>query len=822
MWSAWGDQGQPRRREHGVAEEAQIIVDGARVHNLRDLHLALPRGQLIVFTGVSGSGKSSLAFGVLHAEGQRRLIEALSPRLRGKVEGLPRPDVDLITGLPPTIGISAHPGAGSARSTLATRTEIHDLLRALWSHEGVARCPECQRDLPVFSADLAAARLTALPEGSLLTVMAPVARGKKGSLSELFDEMAGLGFARARVDGEIVRLDERPALDARVAHDLDVVIDRIRVAPDRADRMLEAVQMAWSAGKGRMLALAQNRGSEQEDALFFADHPACPEGHVSLARPEPALFSFNTAEGACPRCEGTGRAEKKELSPPCAECGGSRLSAAARAFRVGGHSLPVLLGEPVARAHAWAETLQTASLSAPLRDELRRRLALLVALGLGHLTLGQGSDAFSAGEGRRVHLASQTSGDLSGVLYVIDEPTAGLGPEESAAVLGLVRRLVQAGNSAVVVSHDPLIIDGADRVVEIGPGAGAEGGRVLYEGGPRGLEASDTPTGRARSGQLEAPRPRARAAANALVLSGARGWNLAGVDLRLPLGCLVSVSGPSGAGKTALFDLTLGRALAARLHGAGSPPLPFSQLEGVERVRRLVRLSQAPLGRSRRSCTATVAGVWAPIRRLFAETREARVRGYGPETFSFNRPGGRCEACEGAGVRAVKLHLLPDIDAPCERCEGRRFGPGALSVRYRGLDVAQILALTVTEARRLFMAQPAIEPRLRTLESAGLGYLRLGQAADTLSGGEAERVRLARELGLPGDLPGTLYLLDAPSLGLHPQDICRLVELLQELVDQGASVVAVDNDPLIVRAADHPIRMGPGAGRAGGRLLAQL
>lgn len=802
--------------------EAMIRVQGARVHNLRALDIDIPRGRLIACCGVSGSGKSSLAFGVLHAEGQRRLLEALSPRLRGRVEGLPRPEVDLITGLPPTIGVSAQAGPARARSTLATRTELHELFRALWAHRGVARCPDCGRDLPTHTADAATSALLALAEGTRLTVLAPVLRGRAGGLAEIFDEMQRLGFARARLDGRLIRLEDRPAVDARAAHDLDVVVDRVRVGPEREDRVLEAVQLAWGAGKGRMIALAQVEGAEAEEELFFADHPACPLGHVSLAPATPALFSFNTAEGACARCEGTGRAPE---GADCPDCGGSRLSETARIYRVGGRSLPELLASPVTEALGWLEGVPADAATGPLLAEARRRLGRLRALGLGYLALGRGSDTLSAGEARRVHLASQASGDLSGVLYVIDEPTAGLGPAESAAVRAVIEELVRAGNTALVVTHDPALLLAAELVLELGPGAGAEGGRLLYQGPPGGLQGADTPTGRALSGRLEAPARRGRAGRGALEIVGARGLGLGGpggrLDARLPLGCLSVVSGPSGSGKTALIEGTLGRALAARLHGAGSPPLPHDAIRGAEGLRRLVRLSQAPLGRSSRSCTATVAGIWGPIRRLLAETREARVRGYGPETFSFNRAGGRCAACEGTGVRAIRLHLLPELEAPCERCEGRRFGPGALAVRYRGLDAAGLLGLTVAEARRVFMAQPAIEPRLRTLERAGLGYLRLGQPADTLSGGEAERARLARELGVPSDLPGTLYLLDAPSLGLHPLDVLRLVDLLQELVDQGASAIAVDNDPILLAAADHRLVLGPGAGPEGGRVVAQ-
>ncbi len=803
---------------------SQIIrVQGARVHNLRELTLEIGRDRLVALTGVSGSGKSSLAFGVLHAEGQRRLLDALAPRLRGRGTTLPRPDVDLITGLPPTIGVLAQAAPGGARSTVATRTELQDLLRALFAHEGVARCPVCGRDLPVHTADGVVQALLALPEGSQLTVTAPVARAKVGGLGGLFDEMQGLGFARVRVDGQLHRLDERPTLDARAPHDVDVVIDRIRVGPDRADRLLEAVQVAWGAGKGRMLGLAQREGAAGPEEHFFADHPTCPQEHVSFPLPGPSLFSFNTPEGACPTCEGTGRSSADE-GEPCPTCEGSRLSEAARAFRVGGRGLPELLASPLSELLPWVEALGGGPLTRALREELGRRARALVAVGLGHLELGRGADALSAGEARRLNLATQTAGALSGVLYVIDEPSAGLDAEDAGSVRRLLRGLVDAGSSVLVVTHDPALVEAADEVVEIGPGAGAEGGRLLYQGPPSGLAGSDTPTGRAWRGSTGAS-SRGRRGRGALTLRGARGWSL-GLDgrsvyLSLPLGVLVSVSGPSGSGKSALFEHTLGRALAARLHGASSPPLPYDALEGVGPIRRLARLSQAPLGRVRGSCVATISGIWGPIRRLLAETREARVRGYGPETFSFNRGGGRCEACEGTGVRAIRLHLLPDVEAPCERCEGRRFGPGALSVRYRGHDPAELLALTVGEARRLLMAQPALEPRLRLLERAGLGYLRLGQATSTLSGGEAERVRLARELGVPADLPGALYLLDGPALGLHPLDTDRLVELLQELVDQGASVVAIDNDPRLIAAADAQLRMGPGAGPAGGRIVDQ-
>lgn len=778
-----------------------IRVRGASTHNLARVDLDLPRGELIGFTGVSGSGKSSLAFDTLHAEGQRRLLEVLAPRLRGRVDGLPRPEVDLVTGLPPTIGVAAEAVALGPRSTVATRTDIQDLLRALWAHRGVARCPGCGRDLPVHTAEQVVHALGALPEGTRLTLLAPVARKRAGPLGELLGEMARMGFARFRLDGELHRLDEPPAIDGRKTHDLDLVVDRIRVTSAKEERLGEAAALAWSAGRGRLIALVHGEHGDEE--RFFADHPVCPDCEIELPLPSPGLFSFNTADGACARCGGLGRHE----GATCAECGGSRLSANARSFRVGALSLAELLDRPIAEATAWISSLQADGLTDPLRAEITRRAGVLVRLGLGGVALGRGADSLSSGEARRLQLAAAVSGELSGALFVVDEPTSGLGPADSAAVLGVLRELVEAGNTVIAVSHDLAIVSRCAVVVDFGPGAGASGGRILFVGPPEELAAQDSPTGRWLRGALSRPAPAGRRLERWLELTGVPAPWGGELSLRAPLQAFTVLSGPSGSGKTVLLEDALGAALAMRLHGAKVPPLPFTALEGAGSLIRLVRLSRAPVGRSIRSTVATAAGLWGPVRRLLADTREARVRGLSPEHFSFNRGPGRCEACEGAGVRVIRLHLLPDVMAPCERCEGRRFGAIALSVRFRGANAAELLEMTASEARRHFGNQPALEPRLAALEQAGLGYLRLGQPADTLSGGEAQRVRLARELGSPGVVEGALYLLDGPSTGLHAADSARLAEVLQDLTARGGTVIAADNDPVLIGAADHTLRL---------------
>lgn len=873
-----------------------IRIRGASEHNLQAVDLDLPREKLIVFTGPSGSGKSSLAFDTLHAEAQRRFVEALSSYVRQQFGATRKPAYELLTGLTPSIGV-AQRGlvAPSPRSTVATVTELHDLLRVLWARLGQPHCPKCGAAVSRMTVD-AIVRALLARDGARLVVCAPMFRGRVGGLKSTLEGLSGQGFVRVRVDGVTMAIDEVPPVDARAPHDLDVVIDRIKVAADRKDRVQEAVDTALRLGRGAVVAELDG-----VDTRFVAVL-RCFTCDLDIPEPSPRLFSFNSPLGACPACQGLGvtrsidpdrlvldadrtlaegalegwkgamkrpleaaaRARGVPLDVPwrqlpweqrhlllygdpadapqdprlegavaqaerrgvateertCADCGGGRLGPAARAVTVGGRSLPALGADTVAGARAFLDALPDGPILAPLREELGRRLDFLLRTGLGYLTLDRSAATLSGGELQRLRLAAQAGNQLSGVLYVLDEPTAGLHPEDTRALVAVLTDLRDAGNTVLVVEHDLDVVRAADVVVDFGPGAGRAGGRVVFSGTPAELLQADTATGRWLSGRDRVPPPAKRRLERWLRVTGARGHNLA-ADVRIPLHALAAVTGVSGAGKSSLVEDTIGRAVTRRLGQAGPEPLPHDRLEGADGINRVVRVDQSPLGRSSRSNPATATRIWDPIRQLFAKTSEARVRGYGPERFLFNQPGGRCEACEGEGVRRVSMQLLPDVTVPCEVCDGRRFDEATLGVTWKGANIADVLELPVRDARNLFASVPAIAGPLATLDTLGLGYLQLGQPGDTLSGGEAQRVKLARELGRRGEVPGTLYLLDEPSVGLHPADVALLVEALRQLADQGGSVLVVEHDPVLLGACDWLVELGPGAGADGGRVLAE-
>ncbi|MDP2309475.1 MAG: excinuclease ABC subunit UvrA [Pseudomonadota bacterium] len=881
-----------------------IRIRGASEHNLRSVDLDLPRERLIVFTGPSGSGKSSLAFDTLHAESQRRFVEALSSYVRQQFGPTRKPAYELLTGLTPSIGV-AQRGlvAPSPRATVATLTEVHELLRVLWARVGEPHCPRCDRPVTRTPADAIVRALLLLPVGARLVVCAPLARGRTGSLKPLLDGLVGQGFLRVRIDRTTVAIDEVPPMDARVPHDIDIVVDRIKVAPDRKDRVQEAVDAALRIGRGSLVAEVDG-----EDRTFTSVL-RCLSCDLDLPEPSPRLFSFNSPVGACPDCQGLGvtravdpdrlvtdptrsladgavegwrGAIKRSLEaqarargvptdvpwnvlpweqrhlvlhgdPPestlaprlegavamaakkmteskstvavdertCPACKGARLGPTARAVRVAGRSLAEVSALALVDARVFVAGLPIGPIVAPLQEELGRRLDFLLRTGLGYLTLDRSAATLSGGELQRLRLAAQAGNQLSGVLYVLDEPTAGLHPEDTRALVAVLTDLRDAGNTVLVVEHDLDVVRAADLVVDFGPGAGRAGGEVVFVGTPEALMTADTSTGRWLSGRDTIPGPTARRFDRWVTLSGASGHNLRAPAVRFPLRALVGVTGVSGSGKSSLVDDTLGRALTRGLGFGGAEPLPHDRLEGADAITRIVRVDQSPLGRSARSNPATATKIWDPIRQLFAKTAEAKLRGFGPERFLFNAPGGRCEACEGEGVRRVAMHFLPDVPVPCEVCDGRRFDEATLAVTWKGASIADVLAMPVRDARALFPSVLPIAGPLATLDALGLGYLALGQPGDTLSGGEAPRGKLARELGRKGDVPGTLYLLDEPSVGLHPADVALLVEALRQLVEQGGSVLAVEHDPILLGACDWLLELGPGAGAAGGQLIAE-
>ncbi len=808
----------------GGAAPRSIRVRGAREHNLQGVDLDLPREALVVLCGPSGSGKSSLAFDTLHAEGRRRLVEALDARSRLALGAFRRPRVDAIHGLTPTIGIAARRGSGSRRSTVGTLTEAHHFLRVLFARAGVQHCTGCGRPVRRWSPPVVVARLLDLPEGTRLTLLAPVARGRPGSPRPLLDEIRRQGFARVRVDGETRRLDEPVVVDARIPHDIDVVIDRVRVREGVRGRLADAVETALRAGGGTVLVEAVPPG-EAARTLGFSDRLRCLDCGLDFPPLTPARFSFNSPAGMCPTCEGLGVAGAG--GRPCPSCRGGRLRADAASVRVGDLDIVGLSALPAAEARLRLRELaavlagEQAAVAAEPLAEVDRRLGFLEAVDLGWMPLDRPADTLSAGEARRVRLAAQLGGELSGVTYILDEPTAGLHPRDGGRVLDALRRLRDLGNTVIVVEHDPAVIDAADRVVEFGPGAGRHGGRVVFAGAPAAMrEAPESATGPWLSGRRRlAEGPRRPPPDRWLRVLGAAEHNLRGVDVAIPLGRLVAVTGVSGAGKSTLVRDVLSPALHRRLHRARRPAGRHAGIEGLDGLARVVDLD--PTGaRSPRANPATASGAFTAIRELFAKTREARLRGWGPGRFSFNRPGGRCEACRGEGVRRVEMELMPDVFVPCEVCGGSRYDPETLAVRYKGRTIADVLALSVEEAAALFARHPRPGRVLRTLVEVGLGYLALGQPGPTLSAGEVQRVRLARELAR-GGAGDTIYLLDEPTAGLHFVDVERLLAALRRLVDAGNTVVAVEHHLGFIAAADHVVDLGPEGGPGGGRVVAE-
>ncbi|ROR34852.1 excinuclease ABC subunit UvrA [Inmirania thermothiophila] len=905
-----------------------IRIRGARTHNLKDIDLELPRGRLVVITGPSGSGKSSLAFDTLYAEGQRRYVESLSTYARQFLAVMDKPDVDAIEGLSPAIAIGQHSPARNPRSTVGTVTEIHDHLRLLYARAGTPHCPEHGLALEAWTVSQMVDRILALPEGSRWMLLAPL-RGEDPAAA--LERLRREGFVRVRVDGALRELEEA---EAAAGAEIEVVVDRFRIRAGLRSRLADSLETALALGEG-IVRVAPHDGGEP---ILLAARHACPRCDFTVPPLEPRLFSFNNPAGACPACGGLGsetffdpakvvtdparslasgairgwdcrnahyfeliqalaahygfdpetpfaalparvrdvllwgsgaeavpvrrrgpdgrlreerrpfegvipnleRRYRETASPvvreelgryrserPCRACGGTRLNAAARAVEVAGRTLPEVAALPVAEALAWCRGLalsgRRAAVAAPILREIERRLGFLVDVGLGYLTLDRPTDTLSGGEAQRIRLAGQIGAGLVGVTYVLDEPSIGLHPRDHARLLGTLCRLRDLGNTVIVVEHDEATIRAADHVVDMGPGAGVHGGRVIAEGPPQALARNpDSLTGAYLSGRRAIPVPARRRTPDGrrLRIRGARGHNLRGIDVDIPLGLLVCVTGVSGSGKSTLVHDTLARHAARVLNGAAGPdPEPFDTIEGLEHLDRLIEIDQGPIGRTPRSNPATYAGLFAPIRELFAATPEARARGYGPGRFSFNVRGGRCEACQGDGLVRVEMHFLPDVYVPCEVCGGRRYDRETLEIRYKGLSIHDVLEMTVEEARAVFANIPALARRLDVLLEVGLGYLRLGQSATTLSGGEAQRLKLARELARR-DTGRTLYILDEPTTGLHLDDIARLLEVLERLVAHGNTVLVIEHQLDVVKRADWIIDLGPEGGAGGGEVVA--
>jgi len=914
----------------------EIRVRGARTHNLKNLSLDLPRERLIVVTGLSGSGKSSLTFDTLYAEGQRRYVESLSAYARQFLATMDKPDVDSIEGLSPAIAIEQKASSHNPRSTVGTVTEIYDYLRLLYARAGTPRCPDHGTELAAQTVSQMVDQVMKLPEGTAAALLAPVVAQRKGEHLELLEDLGAQGFVRVRIDGRIHELEALPALDPKKKHDIEAVVDRMRVRPDAAQRLAESFETALrlSGGLAQLILLDE----PQREPLVFSSRHACPICGYSVPPLEPKLFSFNNPAGACPACDGLGVEEffdpqrvvlhphlslaggavrgwdrrndhyfhliqalakhygfdietpwselpehvrhvllngsgteaiefsdraqpgkrvrqrhpfegilpnltrryaetsspmvREELSRylslrPCPDCKGTRLNRAARFVFVAERSLPEVAHLTVGRALEFLRGLEVAGwrgeVAAKIVKGMVQRLAFLVDVGLEYLTLDRSAETLSGGESQRIRLASQVGSGLTGVMYILDEPSIGLHQRDNRRLLGTLKHLRDLGNTVIVVEHDEEAIREADHVVDLGPGAGANGGHLVAQGTPRDIEASPTSiTGQFLSGRRRIVVPTLRnrpAPARQIRIVGARGNNLRNVTAEIPLGLLTCVTGVSGSGKSTLIVDTLFGHVAARLNGARVEAAPCASLEGLEEIDRVIDIDQSPIGRTPRSNPATYTGLFAPLRELFAAVPEARARGYDPGRFSFNVKGGRCEACQGDGVIRVEMHFLPDVYVPCDVCRGQRYNRETLEIRYRGKNIHEVLELTVEEALRFFQNVPAVATKLQTLIDVGLSYVRLGQNATTLSGGEAQRVKLSRELAKRAT-GRTLYILDEPTTGLHFHDVEQLLHVLHRLRDEGNTVIVIEHNLDVIKTADWVIDLGPEGGEGGGEIIA--
>ncbi|RMH45134.1 MAG: excinuclease ABC subunit A [Deltaproteobacteria bacterium] len=787
-----------------------IAVRGARVHNLRDVDVDIPRDALVVVTGPSGSGKSSLAFDTIYAEGQRRYVESLSVHARQFLEQMAKPDVDAIEGLSPAIAIEQRTASRGPRSTVGTVTELYDYLRLLYARVGRVHCPGCGQPIAAYTVQQIVDEALALPERTRFAVIAPVVRGQRGDLADRLARLAREGFTRVAIDGEPYDLSAGiPAVDPDAPHHLDVTVDRLIVKSGVRQRLADSVELALALAGGRV-DIAPVDGPRVHRSERFA----CIDCDVSLPPVEPRLFSFNSPHGACPECEGLG----------CGACDRSRLRPEARAVRLGGLAIHELARLPLADALAHVRDLDLTARERAIGErivrEVDQRLRFLVDVGLPYLSLDRPAATLSTGEAQRIRVATQLGGALSGVLYVLDEPSIGLHPRDTERLLGALRRLRDLGNTVLVVEHDEATVRAADWVVDMGPGAGVRGGEVVAAGTPAAI-ASDprSITGAYLSGRRAIRPPRRRPPARAhLTVRGAREHNLRGIDVAFPVGRFVCVTGVSGSGKSSLVVDTLLPALQARLGGSPERIGAHDRIDGAHHVDRVIAVDSAPIGRSPRSNPATFTGLFQPIRDLFAQLPESRARGYKAGRYSFNVKGGRCEACEGDGVKRIEMHFLPDVYVVCDACGGRRYNRETLEVRFKGYSIADILDLTVAEALGVLAHVPALRVRLEALRDVGLDYLTLGQPAPTLSGGEAQRLKLARELARRGG-DRTLYVLDEPTTGLHVSDIDRLLHVLGLLVDDGNTVIVIEHNLDVIRWADWIVDLGPEAGAGGGRVV---
>jgi excinuclease ABC subunit A len=911
-----------------------VNVRGARVHNLKNIDVDIPRDQLVVITGLSGSGKSSLAFDTIYAEGQRRYVESLSSYARQFLEQMEKPDVDLIEGLSPAIAIEQKTTGSNPRSTVGTVTEIYDYLRLLFANIGIPHCHLCGREIASQSLERIIDMVMLSPNDERVNVLAPVVRGRKGEFKKELAALRARGFTKVRVDGQMRSLEEDIKLDRRRNHTIDVVVDRVILKPGIERRLTESVEVALNLADDIVVINTLDGGDR-----LFSRRLACTYCGVSMPEMTPRAFSFNSPHGACPECQGLGavydfdpvrlvpdeslslidgaiapwaRGDKKlvkealtslgrfygidlslpfrrlskkirdvifygarkdaasdkaskkaaekdpwgagfeglvpnlrrryeegtwveqeSLEPyralrPCPTCQGARLKPQSRSVRVKGRTLTEYVNLPISEALRVFDGLELTDrenlIASRILREIRDRLRFLYDVGVGYLTLGRSAATLSGGEGQRIRLATQIGSNLTGVLYVLDEPSIGLHQRDNRALLQTLARLRDLGNTVVVVEHDEETIRSADYVIDLGPGAGEHGGRLIFQGTPQKLLQGEhgSLTGAYLKGEMsiETPTARRKTSRGSIVIKGARENNLKDIDVSIPLGVLVTVTGVSGSGKSTLVNEILYRSLARQLYRAADEPGAHTAIEGIEQIDKVIQIDQSPIGRTPRSNPATYTGLFTFIRELFAMLPDARARGFRPGRFSFNVKGGRCESCQGDGVIAIEMHFLPNVYVTCEQCKGRRYNRETLDIKYRGKSIADVLDLTVDQALPLLENFPPIANKLRTLQDVGLGYLGLGQSATTLSGGEAQRVKLAKELSRRGT-GRTLYILDEPTTGLHFADTHKLLDVLNKLVDQGNTVVIIEHNLDVIKSADYVIDLGPEGGAAGGRIVAQ-
>ena len=801
----------------------KIVIRGARVHNLKNLDLEIPRDRLVVITGVSGSGKSSLAFDTLYAEGRRRYLESLGADARQVLQQVERPDVDSIDGLSPTIAIQQRAGQATPRSTVGTITGTYDFLRLLFARTGELSCANCGREIRVHTIEQIVDELLALPPETRVVVLAPLAVGARLQV----EEMTRQGFTRVRVDGQIVELTDA-GVELERAGSVELVIDRLALREGIRKRLAEAVEIAARHGDQIVKVWISSGNGGRE--MAFSPKAVCLNCGAMAPELTPALFSFNSPEGACPRCSGLGeiieggKRAKNRIATPCPECAGTRLKKAARAVHLGGRDIAEIAGLPMSAARERLRDLSfqpgQQAVGVKIVEEITERLKVMGRLGLDYLSFDRSSVTLSGGELQRVRLATQIGSGMAGVLYILDEPSMGLHQKDNAQLLELLKQLRDSGNSVIVVEHDPETMRAADYLIDLGPGAGEHGGEVIAAGTPMEiLRDKESLTGRYLSGAEKIPPPsaRRRGSGKFLTVKNAHARNLKNITVEIPLGAMTCVTGVSGAGKTTLVMEVLFHGMQSRLQHAKSDQVG-AEILGWKELDRVIGVDQDPIGRNQRSNPATYTGIYDHLRDFFSQLPEARVRGYKADRFSFNLSGGRCEACAGEGVTRTEMFFIPDLFVACPVCKGRRYNRETLDVRYKGLSIADILDLTVDHALELLSHIAPIHDRLRTLRDVGLGYLRLGQAAATLAGGEAQRVKLARELGRRAT-GQSLYILDEPTTGLHFDDVKKLLELLGRLTELGNTVVAVEHNLDVIKGADYVIDLGPGSGADGGAVI---